>query len=105
MKIGERIRHAGEKSIERARQEWQEAKENIHDVQRRIRQRMRVFPRRKDDKDVRMAGEAVPRNPASEENLPLPYARPAYQGIQLRKTKPIFSSGGRDLKNGTEPAA
>ena len=103
MKIGERIRHAGEKSIERARQEWQEAKESIHDVQRRIRQRMRVFPRRKDDKDLRMAGKPVPSNPSTEENLP--YVKPTYQGIQLRKTKPIFSSGNRDLKGGTEPAA
>ena len=91
MKIGEKLR-----------QEWNEAKESIHDVQRRIRQQMRVFPRRK---EMRPADEPVSRNPAAEENLPLPNVKPAYKGMQLRQSKPIFSSGGKDLDKGTDSAA
>jgi len=91
MKIGDKLR-----------QEWQDAKENIHDVQRRLRQKMRIFPRRK---ETRPSEEPVYSNPAAEENLPLPHIKPAYKGIQLRKSRPIFSSGGKDLDKGTDSAA
>lgn len=91
MKIGEKLR-----------QEWHEAKEGIHDVQRRIRQQMRVFPRRK---EMRPADQPALSNPAAEENLPLPHVKPVYTGMQLRQSKPIFSSRGKDINKGTDSAA
>jgi len=87
MKITDKLRQAKEKSLDRAREGWQETCENLQDVQRRLRQRMRIFPRRKD--------EAVPplvTNPAHEQEQSK-IAKPTYQGLQIRKSKPFFSRG------------
>ena len=89
MKITDKLRQAKEKSLERACEGWQETRENLQDVQRRLRQRMRIFPRRKNNDEVvsPLAAKPAVRQEQSETT------KPTYQGLQIRKSKPFFSRG------------
>jgi len=83
MKIRDKLRQAREKSLECAREGWQETCDNLQDVQRRIRQRMRIFPRKKDEVVSQVVANQLPDH-QQRANAP-------YQGIQIRKAKSFFT--------------
>ena len=89
MRLLENLRNAEQKGANAVRRGMTRAREEWEDVERRIRQRMRIYPQKlkKSVLAVRPPGEPVPDTPT--------------QGILQRPEtpQPIISIHGRDIKD------
>jgi hypothetical protein len=87
MRLVDNFRKAEEKSVTGLRRGVERAREEWADVERRIRQRMRVYPQRQSA----LAAAAVPGQPGVEQDLP------DTQQKSNEKRTPIVSVHGQDL--------
>lgn len=93
MRLIDNLRNAERKGLASVRRHVDRAKDEWNDVERRIRQRMRIYPQKLRQK-MRMAGEAAPNEAVPPENLDTSAAAAAGAA---GGTKPIVSIEGRDV--------
>jgi hypothetical protein len=89
MRLIDNLRNAEKKSLASVRRQVDRAKDEWGDVERRIRQRMRIYPQ-KLRKKLGMVGET----PTAPGKIDTGVAAAAAAG---RATKPIISVHGRDV--------
>lgn len=97
MRLIDNLRNAEKRSINSVRRQMEHAKQEWNDVERRIRQRMRLYPQKLRS---RMAA-ADPADAAVADTAPIePIVKPA-------NPKPIISVNGQDIdeKELSNPAA
>jgi hypothetical protein len=88
MRIIDNIREAEKKSISSMRRGMERAKEEWGDVERRIRQKMRIYPQKLRNKLNARSGEDAATRGAAAVAAASPSSQPA---------KPIISVHGRDV--------
>lgn len=94
MRFVDNLRKAEEKSVKTIRRGVERAREEWADVERRIRQRMRIYPQKHTDKqEERTMAAAAPTGQMNLEHE-VPEGTPG----SAEPRTPIVSAHGRDLK-------
>jgi hypothetical protein len=88
MRLIDNLRNAERKSMARVRRQMERAKDEWSDVERRLRQRMRIYPQKLRNK-MKVADENEPEPATMDSGIAAATSAPASQ--------PIISVNGRDI--------
>lgn len=91
MRLFEKVRNAEQKGVKAVRQGMARAREEWGDVERRLRQRMRVYPQKL------KKGMAATAGPPAELTPDVPRQEPPLETEE--SPRPIVSVHGRDVKD------
>jgi hypothetical protein len=93
MRLLDNLRNAEQKGVKSVRRGMERVREELGDIERRIRQRMRIYPQKPTSVTASASG-LEPEGDIIDQGLPAGIGEPA----QTKRQTPIVSVHGRDIK-------